>query len=435
MLRISIGGRRLDGGQSLIPKQTGWVMGTMRHRRNSTVAGIGLLIAVGMLWPAGAAQAATTTIDGPVDLGTSAAFGVLGADTVTNTGPSVINGDIGVSPGTAITGFAGAPDGIYTGALHQTDATAGGAQSDVTTAYNTAASLTPTTSGVAELDGLSLGPGVYAGGALSLANNGVLTLAGSASSVWVFQAASTLTIGSGSHIVVTGGATSCNVFWNVGSSATLGTTSHFVGTIMASQSVTANTGATIAGRLLANTAAVTLDSNVVTVPTGCAPAGAVATTESPAFTSGTPPKATVGSPYAFTVTATGTPAPTFTVSQGALPAGLHLNGVTGAITGTPTTTGSSTFTITAANGVAPAVSAPYLVTTSAAAPAVPISAPAVPNPTPTVATVPLQAGQATLAATGSDVGLPIAGGTLLLMAGVMLLSIRRARRRLTPRSM
>jgi len=293
-------------------------MGTMRHRRNSTVAGIGLLIAVGMLWPAGAAHAATT-IDGPVDLGTSAAFGVLGAGTVTNTGPSVINGDIGVSPGTAITGFAGAPGGIYTGALHQTDATAGGAQSDVTTAYNTAASLTPTTSGVAELDGLSLSPGVYAGGALPLANNGVLTLAGSASSVWVFQAASTLSIGSGSHIVVTGGATSCNVFWNVGSSAALGKTSQFVGTIMASQSVTANTGATIAGRLLANTAAVTLDSNVVTVPTGCAPAGTVATTESPAFTSGTPPKATVGSPCAFTVTATGTPAPTFTVSQGAGP--------------------------------------------------------------------------------------------------------------------
>lgn len=400
-------------------------MGTMRRGRNSTVAGIGLAIAVGMLWPAGAAQAATT-IDGPVDLGTSAAFGILGASTVTNTGPSVINGDIGVSPGTAITGFAGAPDGIYTGALHQTDATAGGAQRDLTTAYNTAASLTPTTSGVAELDGLSLSPGVYAGGALSLANNGVLTLAGSASSVWVFQAASTLAIGSGSHIVVTGGATSCNVFWNVGSSATLGTTSQFVGTIMANQSVTANTGATIAGRLLANTAAVTLDSNVVTVPTGCAPAGTVATTESPAFTSGTPPTATVGSPYAFTVTATGTPAPTFTVSQGALPAGLHLNGVTGAITGMPTTTGSATFTITAANGVAPAVSAPYVVTTSAAAPAVP-------GATPTVATAPPQAGQATLAATGSDVGLPIAGGTLLLLAGVMLLSIRRARRMLTLR--
>lgn len=415
-------------------------MQTMKHRRNSMVTGLGVIIAVGMLWQAGAAQAATA-IDGPVDLGTSAAFGVLGASTVTNTGPSVVTGDVGVSPGTAITGFTGAPNGSYTGALHQTDATAGGAQSDLTTAYNTAAGLTPTRSGVAELDGLSLSPGVYAGGALSLANNGVLTLAGSASSVWVFQAASSLTIGSASQIVVTGGASSCNVFWKVGSSATLGTTSEFVGTIMANQSITANTGAGIAGRLLANTAAVTLDSNVVTVPTGCAPAGTVTTTDSPAFTSATPPNAVVGTPYTFTVTATGTPAPTFTVSAGELPAGLELNGITGEITGTPTDAGPSTFTITADNGLPPVVTATYEVTTGPGTPAAPTVTPEVPTGTPdvptapeapaappTVTTVAPPAREITLAATGSDVELPIAGGMFLLTAGVVLLGIRRALR-------
>jgi hypothetical protein len=405
-------------------------MGTTSHRR-SLFTGLGLIIAAGMLWPAGAAQAALT-IDGPVDLGTSAPFGILGASTVTNTGPSVVNGDVGVSPGTSITGFGGTPDGTFTGALHQTDATAAGAQNDVTTAYNAAASLTPTTSGLAELDGLSLTPGVYAGGALSLADNGVLTLAGSASSVWVFQASSTLILGSASRIVVTGGANSCNVFWNVGSSATLGTTSQFVGTILAKESITANTGATIAGRLFANTAAVTLDTNVVTVPTDCAAAGTVDTTDSPAFTSGTPPTATVGTPYTFTVTTTGTPAPTYTVSEGDLPAGLTLDGVTGEITGTPTTTGSTTFTITATNGNAPSVSAQYEVTTEAAA-----VTPPVPSAAPTVPAVP-QAAPVTppvpeLAATGGTAELPLLAGSLILLAGVALLSIRRVRQRLALR--
>ena len=327
-----------------------------------TIASAGLLLVAGMsLMYSGPAHAATT-IDGPINLGGATTFGVLGASAVTNTGPSVINGDVGVSPGTSITGFP--VPGSFTGTLHQTDAVAGQAQSDLTTAFNVAAGLTPTSSGLGDLSGLSLTPGVYSGGELSLSGN--LTLAGSATSVWVFQAASTLITASASTITLTGGATSCNVFWQVGSSATLGSSSDFVGTIMANQSITATTGANIAGRLLASNAAVTLDDNTITVPTGCDPAGSVITSDSPAITSGTPTPATVGTPYSFTVTASGIPAPTVAVTVGSLPAGLSLNGTTGLISGTPTAAGTSTFTITASNEVPPSVSAIYTLATAAA---------------------------------------------------------------------
>jgi hypothetical protein len=211
-----------------------------------------------------AAASADTVIDGPVNLGTAAPFGVLAASTVTNTGPSVINGDVGLSPKTSITGF---PPGIINGVTHQTDGVASQAQLDLTTAYNTAASLTPTRVGLGELSGLSLAPGVYAGGALTL--NGTLTLAGTDQSVWVFKAVSTLIAGSNSLVTVTGGASACNVFWQVGSSATLGTSATFVGTIMASESITANTAATVTGRLLASNGAVTLDTNTITVDDRC----------------------------------------------------------------------------------------------------------------------------------------------------------------------
>jgi hypothetical protein len=360
----------------------------------STIVGAGLLTAIGLLAGSPSAQAATT-IDGPVGLGTAASYGALAASELTNTGPSVVTGDIGVSPGSSVTGFTGAPNGSFTGTLHQTDAAAAQAQSDVTTAFNVAASLTPTTSGLSELNGLSLTPGVYSGGALSLANNGALTLAGSAASVWVFQAASTLTIGSATLITITGGATACNVFWEVGSSATLGTGAQFQGTVLAKQSITATTGATIVGRLLANTAAVTLDTNTITVPSGCPAAGTL--TSSPQITSGSPTGATAGTPYSFTVTATGTPTPTFTVTSGTLPAGLTLNGTTGVISGTPSTPGSSTFTITASNGAAPVSSASYTIVT--AAPATPLNV---------------------LAATGSNPALPATAALAMLAAGALL---------------
>ncbi|QWT22769.1 DUF3494 domain-containing protein [Subtercola sp. PAMC28395] len=386
-----------------------------------------------MILTAGPAQAATT-LSGPVDLGTAGTYGVLGASAVTNTGPTVVTGDVGVSPGTSITGFSGAPNGTYTGSLHQTDPAAAQAQNDLTTAFNAAAGLTPTTSGLSEMNGLSLTPGVYSGGALSLANNGTLTLAGSASSVWVFQAASTLTIGSGTHILITGGASGCNVFWEVGSSATLGTSAQFQGTVLAAQSITATTGATIVGRLLAANAAVTLDTNTITVPTGCPAAGTPTSSPSPEITSGTPPTATEGTPYTFTVTATGTPAPVFTVTAGSLPAGLTLNGTTGQITGTPTTPGSSTVTLTASNGITPNTSAIYTIQTQAAATPTPTPTATTPaaTPTPTVAAITIasnsggSSGSAEhLAATGMDVALPIGVGIALALIGTTILLLRR----------
>jgi hypothetical protein len=273
----------------------------------------------------------------PVDLGTAYAFSVLGSSEVTSADPSVIGADLGVSPGTSITGVLAADVG---GTIHDNDAAAIDAQADATAAFTTAAGLTPAVTGLTNLtSGTPLTPGVYSGGALLL--NGSMTLDGGPTSVWVFQATSTLTVHAGSHVLLTGGASSCNVFWDIASSATIGTDSDFVGTILAGDSITAATGATITGRLLATTDAVTLDANHIIAPSGC----------SPTITSGSPTRAVTGRPYSFAVTATGSTAPTFAVSAGALPPGLSLDTVTGLITGTPTVSGVFSFSITASNGL------------------------------------------------------------------------------------
>jgi len=171
----------------------------------------------------------------------------------------VITGDLGLSPGTAVTGF---PPGIVNGALHTGDSTAAIAEADLTNAVNVATALTLPILLTGDLGGRTLVPGLYKSTS-SLAVTGALTLdaQGDPNAVWVFQIASTLTTISGSQIILTGGAQASNVFWIVGSSATLGTTSVFKGTIMAYASITITTGATLDGRALARTGAVTLDSN------------------------------------------------------------------------------------------------------------------------------------------------------------------------------
>jgi LPXTG-motif cell wall-anchored protein len=214
-------------------------------------------------------------------MGTDANFAVVAGTTVTNTGPTLIGGDLGVSPGSAVTGF---PPGLVNGVQHVTDAVAAQAQLDLTTAYNDAAGRTPVIATGPDLSGMTLVSGVYSADALSLTGTVTLDAQGDPTAAFVFQAASTLITGSSSVVTLINGANPCNVFWQVVSSATLGTNSTFVGTIMALTSISAQTGAQVTGRLLARNGAVTLDSNVITGGANCAVAPPAATTTTAAAT-------------------------------------------------------------------------------------------------------------------------------------------------------
>jgi len=210
--------------------------------------------------------AATASGQAAVVLGASANFAVLAGPTVTSTGATTVNGDLGVSPGAAVTGF---PPGLVNGTIHAGDSAAAQAQLDLTTAYNDAAGRTAGAVLVSgNLGGLTLTPGLYKSTSSLEISSGDLTLdaQGNANAVFIFQMASTLTTTVGRQVILSGGAKASNVFWQVGSSATLGTTSVFKGTIMADQSITLTTGATLDGRALARIAAVTLEANIITIP-------------------------------------------------------------------------------------------------------------------------------------------------------------------------
>ena len=261
--------------------------GLSARRRRSSIAGAGLLFSLGVLavlMLTSVAGAAPTS----VGLGTSASFSVLAGAGITNTGPTTVSGDIGTYPTTSITGSASMTIG---GTNHAGDAVTQQAQNDLVTAYNTAAGEGPTNPVAADLAGLTLKAGVY-NSASSLGLSGALTLdaAGDPNAVFVFQAGSALTTASGSSINLINGAQACNVFWQIGSSATLGTGSSFRGTIIALTSITLTTGATLDGRALARNGAVTLDTNTitssacVTAPATTAAATTAATTTAAATT-------------------------------------------------------------------------------------------------------------------------------------------------------
>lgn len=199
-------------------------------------------------------------------------FGVLAGSTVTNSGPTVVLGNLGVSPGTAVTGFAaiapGGP-GVVTGLIHSADGFAGVAQTQLTTAYNSAAGAMSTATVAGDLGGLTLAPGVYTSTS-TLGITGTLTLdaGGNPNAQFIFQIASGLTTATSSVISLINGAQPSNVFWQVGSSATLGTSSIFSGNILAFSSISLGTGAVLAGRALARNGAVTLLSNTINTPAG-----------------------------------------------------------------------------------------------------------------------------------------------------------------------
>lgn len=232
-----------------------------------------------------------------VGLGTAGSYAVLAGSTVTNTGPTTINGDLGISPGTALTGF---PPGTINGATHLADAAAAQAQADLTVAYDDAASRTPASTVTGDLGNQTLAPGVYRSGS-SLGLTGTVTLDGqnNADSVFIIQVASALTTASGSSVALINGAQACNVFWQVGSSATLGTTSVFRGNLIALSSISISDGVTVDGRALARNGAVTLINDTISVaqcaaapdaPTdsGVAPDGASGGGEVPADEEGPP---------------------------------------------------------------------------------------------------------------------------------------------------
>lgn len=201
-----------------------------------------------------------------VNLGTTSSYAVLAGTTITNTGPTTINGDaggnVGMYPGSD---FPGQADVTLSGQVHINDTQAITAKNDLVTAYDDAAGRTPETTIPTELGGRTLTPGVYVSESGTFQITGTLTLdaQGDPNGVFVFKTGTTLITASGSSVNLVNAARYCRTFWKVGSSATLGSNSHFTGHIFAYQSIAAQTGATVQGQLLARNGAVTLDTNTI----------------------------------------------------------------------------------------------------------------------------------------------------------------------------
>lgn len=257
---------------------------------------LGAMLMVALVVPATVLAQAAPPPQAAVNLLSTADFAILAGSTITNIPTSAVTGDIGLSPaaGSFIVGFGLTET---TGTIYAADATyptAGvavvdptrltTAKGDLTIAYNDAAGRTPVPTGTylnpgaGNLGGLALVPGLYKFTGAALISGSDLTLTGGAGDVWIFQIGSALSVANGVHVVLAGGAQAANIFWQVGSSADLGTGCVMEGTILADQSITLATGATLNGRALASIAAVTLDASTVSRPAGAIPTSAVPTT-------------------------------------------------------------------------------------------------------------------------------------------------------------
>ena len=252
----------------------------------------GVLVAGGLVLtfsgPALAASPPASPSLSPVNLRTAASFAVLaGTPAITNAGPSTISGSLGISPAAAVTGF---PLGkVVNGTIEAATAAAANAKNDVTAAYDAAAG-TPCASNKTgqNLGGQTLTPGTYCQ-TTAATLTGTVTLSGNG--VFVFQIGSTLVTAPGANVVLTNGADACDVYWQVGSSATIDTTTTFAGTIMALADITMNDGANVTGRVLARNGQVTLINDKITVPACTSPstsASASASTSTSTSTMTTP---------------------------------------------------------------------------------------------------------------------------------------------------
>lgn len=251
-------------------------------RRSGAAFGALALSGAVLLMFAGTAGAAVPA----VPMLTAAQYSVLGGQSVTNTGPSVLHESLGVSPGTSITGFGGAGNGsvVTPGVIHNNDGPAAQAQSDLNAAYTNAMNRGVTATKTADLSGLTLPGGVYdtsSHGALILTGTVTLDAAHNPNTVFIFQTNSSLIAEVGSHVALINGAQECNIFWQVGSTATLHTGANFTGNILAQTSVNLDSGVTVHGRALAQTGSVTLIDDTFDAPT-CATSLPAPTTTTPA---------------------------------------------------------------------------------------------------------------------------------------------------------
>jgi len=235
---------------------------SVNKNQASNVLGLIIGLAVAVMLPPQEAMA----VQGQVALGSAARFAVLAATTVTSTGATTVNGNLGVSPGTTVTGSP-----TVNGTMHLGDPTAAQAQGDLTMAYNDLAGRLGGAAASGNLGGLTLLPGLYTSTSSLEITSGDLTLdaQGDANAIFIFQMPTTFITTVGRKVILSGGATACHVFWQVGSSATLGADSIIKGNILAYTSITLNTGATLEGRALARNGAVALDDNsIATIPSG-----------------------------------------------------------------------------------------------------------------------------------------------------------------------